>query len=383
MKENGLELNKYQEFTRKTDRNSGVGIDGIDFVFLGLFGEVGSLLSALKKKLRDKESCLAYKQSVEEELGDVLWYFANAALRAGIKLSDLSFKQNDITFAELQKVEQRASRASNAEAALLELASHIGALLNKYSGGKVKGNEKEFGKDLEKVLPLIIEVAISTNVSLDAAAQYNIQKTISRWAPKNERVWGDLYDANDREEEQLPRHICMVFKEYTVGQSTYVIQRCNDINIGDRITDNSIEDDDYRFHDVFHLAYASILGWSPVLRALFKVKRKSKRKTDESQDGARAIITEEGIATWIFNQGARHNFYENIGSVDYSLLKAVQDLVKGYEVENRPLWQWEHAILEGFRIFREIRKPENRGGVVIASLEERKITFEASENAQS
>ena len=376
-----LSINEYQEFTLKTDRNSDTGLDGMDFVFLGLFGEAGSLLSALKKKLRDREGCVAYKQSVEEELGDVLWYFSNAALRAGIKLSDLTSKRGNITFGELQKASSGITQVEKAEARLLELASHIGALLKEYSGGKIKSNQTELASDLEKILTLIVEAAVTTNVSLEAAAQHNMLKTISRWAPKDQRVWGALYDADDREEERVPRNIRMVFKEYTIGQSAYVIQRYNDVNIGDRLTDNSIEDDDYRFHDVFHLAYAAILGWSPVLRALFKVKRKSKRKTDESQDGARAIITEEGIATWIFNHGARYNFYENIHSVDYSLLKAIQDLVQGYEVESRPLWQWEYAILEGFRIFREIRKPENRGGTVIASLEERKITFEASENA--
>jgi hypothetical protein len=36
--------------------------------------------------------------------------------------------------------------------------------------------------------------------------------------------------------------------------------------------------DDYRFHDVFHLAYRSDSRLVPVLRALFKVKRKSHPK---------------------------------------------------------------------------------------------------------
>ncbi len=80
----------------------------------------------------------------------------------------------------------------------------------------------------------------------------------------------------------------MVFKEKTIEGKSYVIQQCTGINIGDRLTDNRLEPDDYRFHDVFHLAYAAILGWSPVLRALFKVKRKSCPKIDENQDGARA-----------------------------------------------------------------------------------------------
>ena len=41
--------------------------------------------------------------------------------------------------------------------------------------------------------------------------------------------------------------------------------------------------DDYRFHDAFHYAYAAILGWSPVTRALFRLKRKSETDVDEGQ----------------------------------------------------------------------------------------------------
>ena len=50
------------------------------------------------------------------------------------------------------------------------------------------------------------------------------------------------------------------------------------------------------------------------------------------------------------------------------------DLVKGYEVQERPLWQWEYAILEGFRIFRELKT--HRGGIVTADLNTHTITFE-------
>lgn len=80
-------LDEYQQFTTRTDRNDRPGTDGLGFVLLGLFGEVGGLLSALKKKQRDKEAFTAYHDAVIEELGDALWYFANATLRAGIPLS--------------------------------------------------------------------------------------------------------------------------------------------------------------------------------------------------------------------------------------------------------------------------------------------------------
>ena len=44
---------------------------------------------------------------------------------------------------------------------------------------------------------------------------------------------------------------------------------------GAELTDNAYDPDGYRFHDVFHFAYAAVLGWSPITRALLRRKRKS------------------------------------------------------------------------------------------------------------
>ena len=51
-----LGLDEYQSFTETTDRTPTPGLDGLGFLLLGLFGEVGSLLSEIKKKRRDKDS---------------------------------------------------------------------------------------------------------------------------------------------------------------------------------------------------------------------------------------------------------------------------------------------------------------------------------------
>lgn len=83
-------LNAYQDAARKTDQNHALGLEGLAFPLLGLFGEVGTLLSALKKKQRDKASYIGYSDAVIEEFGDVLWYFSNIASRAGLNLSVLA-----------------------------------------------------------------------------------------------------------------------------------------------------------------------------------------------------------------------------------------------------------------------------------------------------
>lgn len=91
------------------------------------------------------------------------------------------------------------------------------------------------------------------------------------------------------------------------------------------------------------------------------------------------MIIEEGIATWIFNQSGAHGYFQSTvkGKLDYGLLKQVKDMVSGYEVDACPLWQWEKAILEGFAIFRQLY--EKRGGIVIANLSDRTLTFRERE----
>ena len=383
-----LGLDEYQQFTAKTDKNDRSGIDGLGFVLLGLFGEVGSLLSALKKKQRDKDSFSSYDAEVTEELGDALWYFANAALRAGLPLAELAERARQsladwnyhgragaTTFVDLQQNDipfDQPLAGERVEASLLALAGRVGVLLSHWSNGQIRDNGDRLSADLVEIFRSLLVAADDAQVSLDASARYNVIKTLGRWPEKE--VWGDLFDNDFPEYEQLPRVMRVEFIERSQGGRQLVVMRYNGVNMGSPLTDNRHEADDYRYHDVFHLAFAGILGWSPTLRALLRIKRKSKPAVDENEDGARANIIEEGISTWIFNHGLRHGEFRHVKSLDYGLLKAVHELVTGYEVASRPLWQWERAILEGFRVFRELR--EHRSGIVTIDLNARTIAFE-------
>lgn len=383
-----LALNEYQQFTARTDKNERPGIDGLGFVFLGLFGEVGSLLSALKKKQRDRESFSSYRDEVIEELGDALWYFANAALRAGMDLSDIAErarlsladwtyrgKAGATTFVDLQQHDipfAQPAASERVEASLLALAGRVGVLLSHWSSGQIRDNGDQLSADLVEIFRSLLVAADDAQVSLDTAARQNVIKTFGRWP--EQRTWDALFDSDYPEYEQLPRVMRVEFIERTHGSRQQVVMRYNGVNLGSPLTDNRQEADDYRYHDVFHLAFAGILGWSPTLRALLRIKRKSNPAIDENEDGARANIIEEGISTWIFNHGLRHGAFKHVKSLDYALLKAVRELVTGYEVAQRPLWQWENAILEGFRVFRELR--EHRNGIVTIDLNQRTIIFE-------
>ena len=140
------------------------------------------------------------------------------------------------------------------------------------------------------------------------------------------------------------------------------------------MTDNHLPEDDYRFHDVFHLAYAAVLGWSPTTRAILKIKRKSQPAIDENEDGARANLIEEGLSTWIFETAKRHQFFAHTPRLGLDLLKAVKNFVQGYESHRLPLWLWDRAILQGYAVFRELQI--HRRGIVTADLTKREVRFE-------
>ena len=81
----------------------------------------------------------------------------------------------------------------------------------------------------------------------------------------------------------------------------------------------------------------------------------------------------KGLAAWIFSCAKHLNFFEGQDSVSFDLLKTVQQFVQGYEVEKCPLKLWERAILEGYEVFRLIRK--NNGGIVVGDRETRTIKY--------
>jgi NTP pyrophosphatase (non-canonical NTP hydrolase) len=382
-----LTLNKYQSLAQKTDAKAREGDRALAFPLLGLFGEIGSLLSELKKKQRDADSYVGYQHSVIEEFGDVLWYLSATASRVGLRLSHLGQRAvspsdhwdifpegDDPAFLGLQpNVTHTGPKPPEAfEQTLMTLAGHVGHTLAEYTAGRLTNNRDALSGDLLAIFRLLIQAAKEADVSLADAAYGNLVKIFDRWPV--EKTYPELFDTAFDQDEQLPRLIKMELYEKTIGDNLYVYQRCNGIKVGDRLTDNKIEGDDYRFHDVFHLSYAALLGWSPVIRSLFRVKRKSRPKIDETEDGARAILIEEGVSTWIFNHAHRLNFFENVDRIDYGLLKAVRELVRGYEAEQCPLWLWEDTILEGYKVFWMLRR--YRRGIVVADLINRKIIFE-------
>lgn len=379
-----LSLQRYQELALSTDQRPG---QGLGFPLLGLFGETGSLLSEAKKKHREGASYFGYQASVLEELGDVLWYLAALAGRGQLALADIAGEAvrdcrlaggtpAKMTFADMQPQLSAAPSEPTAafESTLLDLAGEVGGLVKEHQEGALSGNQAALRSRLSRIFQLLVEAANKAGASLERAAQGNLDKIFDRWPQK--RTYPALFDADYPCEEQLPRELVIQIFERTVAGSNYVFQRCNGLNIGNRLTDNIMTPDDYRFHDVFHYAYAAVLGWSPVTRALLRLKRKSVPRVDEAEDGARAILIEEGIATWIFGQAKHAEFFAGLQARDLSLslLKSVRQFVSGYEPATCPLWLWEEAILQGYAAFRFLK--DKRRGVLRLDLNSRTLAID-------
>lgn len=377
-----LSIDEYAARASQTDQRSDGG--SLAFPLLGLFGETGSLLSEVKKKQRDRASYLGYAGAVVEELGDALWYLAAVSSRAGVALSEV-FAQAapqsgagwEITFNALQPdIMPRTGEPTVAfERTLLKLAGEVGLLVIEHEEEGTVSRPSLTKHRLSAVARILIQAAGEAGVTLEAAAVKNLMKISDRWP--RERHYPEPLDASAEPEERLPRQLVIDIFERKVRGRTYVFQRCNGINIGDRLTDNAMTADDYRFHDVFHYAYAAVLGWSPVIRALFRLKRKSAPKVDEAQDGARATLIEEGITTWIFGQALELDLFAGMapGDLPFDLLKHIRAFVAGYEAERCPLWLWEDAILQGYAAFRFLR--EHRRGRLQLDLQAHRMTVEA------
>jgi NTP pyrophosphatase (non-canonical NTP hydrolase) len=85
-----MTLAEYQEQAIATRQTPAKQAPDPVIPLLGLAGEAGELLSEYKKWLRDGDAHLLAKERVAEELGDLLWYLADAADVFGLDLESIA-----------------------------------------------------------------------------------------------------------------------------------------------------------------------------------------------------------------------------------------------------------------------------------------------------
>lgn len=349
-------LKEYAQSAAKSDQLHGAP-NHAALLAAGLMGEAGSILAELKKARRERNAYPAFRHRMLEEVGDFLWYFVRLA----------TLEDNNLIHTLSSDRGHLHAEGTTSISLSLEFGSRVGKVAASVNDG-VGTKRHDTSPALRDVWQSLLALCQKEGIGLRDAAWANTRKTESRW-PTNPK-YHELFDEDLWEEEKLPRKLRVDFIE---RKQKTVILRCNGINFGNRITDNIKDADDYRFHDIFHFSYAVHLGWSPVMRALLTSKRKSDPKIDEAEDGARAGILEEAIAATVFARAKELEFFQGIDHVDYDLLKTIQVFIRDYEVGQVPLWQWERAILDGYRVFRELRL--HRGGTVVLNLKRHTLTY--------
>lgn len=428
-------ISAYDAFVQKTDRSQDLTPDErFAIAVYGLASEVGSVVGAIKKRLLAGAGSGAWNRAdkeVVEELGDVMWYcfslarVANPGQPINIFAHDIANLRAEIggiseraayiarvldhgkrdefliaaaqfpkstrkmTFDHYQDLAFLTARTSGitlARVCLAVLWQLSAQLLRKtLPPVELALNKSMIDREINDLLGEIAwhVSALSSlfELRLNEVAEANQQKVMQRW---DRSIVTPLHDDGRIAFEQFPRLFEVVFVQ--VNRSCSRMYLNGRERLGNDLTDNSYDDDGYRYHDVMHLAHAARLGWSPVLRGLMKRKRKSDPVVDEVEDGARAQIVEEAVIKAIHSEGERlaelrhgptepgpQRLFAHAGEVSYSLLKLISTFVADLEVSGNRYSEWEGAIVDGYSVFHQLRC-EGQGTVTV-DLERRCLTF--------
>lgn len=362
-----MKIEDYHNKIRLTDE-----LSDISSIKFGLFGEVGSILTSAKKRNREGNS-FDYISNITEELGDAFWYFSRLIDRLGLEFQEVVQQDCELK-KEMQLLATSFPASPIAHAPTLndidlkillpQLGDAAASLLHCTPENKIDAKAP-----LRFFFEKYTNTINATGVSFASVLENNLKKCEGRFIlPPFEKL--PQFDSLFQNDERLPDDFEIEIAQRTNGK-TYL--KWHGVFIGDPLTDNISEEDGYRFHDVFHMANAAILHWSPTFRALIRHKRKSDPKCDEVEDGGRAIVIEEGLTAWVFSNAKEANFFSDRKKLSFDLLKCVKQFVKGFEVEECPASLWEKAILDGYKVFREIKNKKN--GIIIGSRSKRSIEF--------
>ena len=258
---------------------------------------------------------------------------------------------------------------------LLGLAGEAGSVVSAYKKGLRDAparrlTKAELREELGDLLWYVAVTASQWELDLEDVAAANLTKIADRWRPTP----ADLipFDEGYPPAEKLPRHAEFTFtlEQDSKGRTVLVLRRDGQ-RVGDPLTDASHIEDSYRLHDIFHLAYVAVLGWSPVMRALLGCKRRSRPGVDEAEDGGRAIAIEEGVSALVFAYAARHDYLDGVRHLDQELLNTISSMVAHLEVSAHRSADWERAILVGYQAWRHLR--DNGGGAVELNMEQQTL----------
>lgn len=316
-----MEFSAYQRAASETSQLRLGGPQGVIAPMLGLASETGSILNVYKKYLRDGIDLAANRELLRQGLGDLLWYAAALATACGLDLED-------IAQANLRRTQDRYPR-QDTEA----------------DCGNLPVFDAAYPARERFPRRLVVAVAERVLPSGRLAAELTLVSAVPNAFPDGPVTIGGKPHG------------------FRVGAE-----------LGDPLTDNTRRLDAYRFHDAIHLGFLAVLGWSPTMRALLRLKRKSSAEADECEDGARAIFAEEGLAAVLSRLAAGRTRFLSTTSIDGSVIEVARAAATGLEAEAVPGWLWQSAIHQGFRAMYLLA--ESGGGYLVADLDTRELAYQ-------
>jgi len=261
---------------------------------------------------------------------------------------------------------------------LLGLSGEAGQVLTEYKKYLRDGEshilfKDRFAEELGDLLWYLSNTATKFDLDLAEVAEQNLVKCEERWGPLPTRT---PFDAGFPDGQRFPRRFLVDFTTFhDENENPRVRVMHKGKPFGDELTDNAYNKDGYGYHDAIHLSFAAVLGWSPLTRKLLGVKRRDNNQVDlveRVEDGGRAIATEEGLSTMIFAYARDYNWLEGKSSVSTDLLRMIKNMTEHLEVSLCTPGEWEHAIVQGFAVWREIKK--RMAGTLIVNLDDRTVT---------
>jgi len=315
-----MDFSDYQRAANETNQYKQGSPHSVIPPLFGLASEAGQILNVYKNYLRDGLDVSSSKDFLKEELGDLIWYVTAVATAVGLDLQE-------IIETNLRRTHDRyqAKVAGSAD-------------------GGVKVLDASYPESERFPRQMVLEFADRPLPSGQLAASVTLVSANPNAFPNGPLV------INGKE--------C----GYRVGET-----------LGAELTDNSRLTDAYRFHDAIHMGFMAVLGWSPTMRALLKLKRRSRSDVDECEDGARAVYAEEGLAAVLSRLASRRGGFQTTVSVDGDALVVATAASTGLEVSSQPTWLWRQAISQGFLAMQQLGA--NHGGYLVVDLDERTLTY--------
>jgi len=252
-------LRDYIDGAKATDRFSDTDLQPI---LLGLFGEVGGVMAASKKHKREGDAFIGYRQAVEEEFGDALWYF-----NALCKRHDVGMDQILANATRNGKYKTEVAASGLLSGTLSEVSS-VTALpnldntllgLGKAAADLLYTSKGQSGVQVKLITfaDCYLQALQAAGVSFAEVARLNLAKVRGRFLASDISQL-PTFDSEFTDDERIPAEFEIVIRERKSGQSCL---QWNGVFIGDPLTDNIGDPDGYRFHDVFHFAHADGFGY--------------------------------------------------------------------------------------------------------------------------